>query len=95
MIEGYYDNAQKSLSAGNSIESCRPDPEKMLQRARERIAACDRATAMLMEIAEMPVDVNFGQDSATAFRSAIGSIVLCRLRNSKEEAMWLDEINKP
>lgn len=93
MINGSYLGGMAEVNIPGEAE-CRPDPEKMLQRARASIELCDKAEAMLMELAEMRVEISFGRNSVEAFSCAVGSIRLCRHRHQRDEAMWLAEIDK-
>lgn len=77
-----------------AVGECRPDPEEMLQRARRGLSACDEAERLLFELGELPLNIQFGADSATAFHCALGSIRTHRYRLLKDEQRWLAEIDK-
>jgi len=75
---------------GNSLGECKPDPEEMLQRARQRIEACDRAERLIFELDELPIHVS---DKTDSFKQALGQIAIERRRAKKDEAHWLAEMN--
>ena len=74
-------------------QECRIDPEKMLQRARERKEVAQRADALLIELTQMPLDL-YRNGCEESVITLLGSVRVLVSKAEKEEQDWLDEINK-
>lgn len=77
-----------------SIGSCKPDPEALLQRNRQRLEKIHRAEEILFELGELQVDIRFGRDNGDAYLTALGSISADRYRTNKEIERLLKEIDE-
>lgn len=85
---------QTNTLTNEPMAECRPDPEDMLQRARKHVENYEKAKAMFLELADMPVDIIFGNDNYLSVNCAMGSLELGLIQARRDVEYWLEEINK-
>ena len=73
-------------------QSCKPDPEEMLQSARKQK---EREQAVLDAYKQFIISINYlERDSEIAARQILGELMLKVWQAEANEKRWLDEIDK-
>lgn len=77
-----------ALKAGSAVT----DFKEELERSRERIKACGRVEEIFMELEELPVVIDLGEETYKAAKHALGSIFFQRYAAIQAESRWLAAI---
>ena len=81
-----------SQGIASTEQSCKPDPEEMLQSARKQK---EREQAVLDAYKQFIISVNYlDRDSEIAARQILGELTLKVWQAETNEKRWLDEIDK-
>lgn len=88
MIGGY------GIEQVEQISECKVYPEEELQRCRKNLESLNKAKSILLELADLPVHINFGGHNKSPYFTALGNVEADMYTENKRIERWLNEIDK-